>query len=241
MVLALGAFLLSLPLQDPDRSGEPALRELFQAMGSVRSVHIAISRSRIEGGNTLPEDAVIWLDYAEPGVFRLLNNGSFGDGELWTSDGKRIMRDPLDGPTVETGKAAASFLAPGNPLQLSRGMPLVCALLDGEAGMNGLVSKNAAVTAVVAGGRTRFEFGVAGGGSAVVEARKDGSKWAVLATEFVNAQQPGGGAFRGRQGALRDTVVAWKSPARGGKGAFVVTVPPGTTEVPFSDRRGFGG
>lgn len=239
MVGALCAVALLNPPQEADRSGEAQLKEMVLSVGRARSVHIAVSRSRIEDGNTLPEEAVFWIDFVEPGRFRILNNGVFGDSELWVCDSKKLMRDRLEGDTVEVGDAPRSFLAAGSPLQVGQGLPLVCALLDGEAGYASLVAKAGPVKAASAGASTVFSFPVAGGGQAQVEALKQGSEWHVVSTEFVNEAQSGGGGFRGRQGTLRDMVVEW-GPLRE-KTPWVATPPPGTTAVPFGQGRRFGG
>lgn len=241
MLAALGAALLAIPIQDADRSGEAELREMVGAVGRASAVRIAISRRRVEEGITYPEDSSFWVDYVQPGVFKILNNGVFGDGELWVSDGKKIMRDRMEGNTVEIGDAPASFLAPRSPLQLAQGMPLVCALLDGEPGYGALVAKTGPVTSSREGSVVSFSFPVAGGGKARVVARKENGGWKVLATEFENEVQPGGGAFRGRTGLLRDTVVGWEQLAGKGRPVFLAVAPAGTTAVAFGTGRRFGG
>ncbi|MGE0000924.1 MAG: hypothetical protein AB7F50_09785 [Fimbriimonadaceae bacterium] len=241
MLAALGAALLGLSIQDADRSGEAELREMVSAVGRARAVRIAISRRRVEEGFAYPEDATFWVDYVQPGVFKILNNGVFGDGELWVSDGKKIMRDRMEESTVEIGDAPASFLAPGSPLQLSQGMPLACALLDGEPGYGTLVAKTGPVTVSREGSVVSFSFLVAGGGKALVEARKENGGWTLHATEFENEAQPGGGAFRGRTGILRDAVVGWEPFSGKGRPVFQAVAPAGTTAVAFGTGRRFSG
>lgn len=206
--------------EDPGRLAlEAALRESAKA----RPVFVRVSRSRAADTGPLPEEAVFDLDYSGPGVFRVYQMGVFGDGQLFVSDGRRMLRDPLEGDTVYLSPAPKSFASVQGPGSVRSGMPLVFALLEGEAALGTLLAKDGKVESRPEGKAARFSFPLEGGGTAavVVEAGR------LLRTELAGANQ---GGFRNRAGTLLDEVVAW-SRSRLPKSAYSATPPPGAQVV----------
>jgi len=81
----------------PDRSGEPALRQLLADMGKLRHVEISVDKTvRSSRSGLMQPDRNISIDYDSPTRFRIVETGSFGDSSMYVSDGKIFMADPLD-------------------------------------------------------------------------------------------------------------------------------------------------
>src|SRR5947209_1005892 len=85
------------PPHKPNRSGEPALRQLMATMSSLKGAKITdfISRRMRDEDALQPETTnTIWFQTTSR--FRILQSDVFGGGRLYVSDGKTLLVDTLD-------------------------------------------------------------------------------------------------------------------------------------------------
>jgi hypothetical protein len=220
-LLAL-AFVAS---QEPDLSGEPALRQMLAAFGSATDFRAALVRYELDGP-TDPgyEETFAVLDYRGSGVFRLHTTGSMGDGTVIVSDGKTWMTDSLSSFPVVLADAPEKF--DQSRFDPRRGMGLLSWLLHGEPAMAALVKPGGAIRAIDGGvefdapfGKTRIWGTVAGKSPRLTK------------VEIEPGPTPG------RFGPLpfvRDEYVRWETGPAFAKDTFSTKPPEG---VPIQDDR----
>src|SRR2546421_3803032 len=172
MLLIIATAILSMsqtpaqtPATQPDRSGEPALRQLLTDMGKLRRVEIIVNKSaRSNRSGIMQPDRIVTLDYDSPVRFRIMETGSFGDSNMYVSDGKVLMADPLDDTqkTVLT-RVGKTIYDSDKALALKGGnTSLLFYFLAGPDSFNNLVSTDSTIT--VAANTISFKSKDAGSG-----------------------------------------------------------------------------
>lgn len=218
----LSALALGLPQSGPDAE----FRALLRSMAQERGIAVRVSRARTTELGMLPEEMVVQLDYEGPGVFKIQTMGAFGDGQTIVSDGKRVLRDPLEGEFVYSSPSPKGLGLAQGLVSVRNGLPLAFALLDGESVFGSLLSADAKVESKPEGTATAFTFSLASGsrGTVVVEGGR------VVRTMLDNSAGGGQGGFRNRPGELVDEVVEWRR-AKFPRGHFELRPPAGTKVV----------
>lgn len=94
MPILAGAFAMAL-IQD--RSGEPALRALFEKFGSKNPIHALVVVYECDA-NLRPRDTVgvyeVWRKSERE--FRIEYAGQWGDAARWIANGKYLLFDPME-------------------------------------------------------------------------------------------------------------------------------------------------
>lgn len=154
--LCLGAMFFSClsAAQDTkaDRSAEPRLKQVFEAMGKLKSLQVRVDRfSRDESKNPWNSEGSIELAYSQGAKFRVLVTGGWGDQLNYLSDGKTFLTDPLDIPSGVTLKDAKPTIYENDATLALRGgasSPLYY-FLAGSKGFDELVSKDGEIVSLL--------------------------------------------------------------------------------------------
>ena len=128
----------------PDRSAEARLKQLFEAMGKVKSLQARIDRFSRESSKTgWSPDGPIELTYSQTSRFRVSTTGGWGDQADYLCDGKTFLFDPHDIASGIVLKDAKPTIYECDSALAQRGgasSPLYY-LLAGTKGLDELVAK----------------------------------------------------------------------------------------------------
>jgi hypothetical protein len=146
----------------PDRSGEPALRRVFEQHGALRNVEALIWKSnRDRGDQPLQADRTITLWYASPGKFRAAGSVYWGEASLYVSDGKTLYADALDDmqPGSLRNSHPTSIPLAHSDLSLRGGYGSVLYyLLEGPPAFEKMVDPVGSITAETTRGEEQIKF-----------------------------------------------------------------------------------
>jgi len=135
----------------PDRSGEPRLKQLFEAMGKVKSLQARIDRfSREDSKTGWNSDGAIDLSYSQAAKFRVSITGNWGDQVDYSSDGKTTLFDPHDIPSgivLKDSKGTIYECDAALALHGGASSPLYY-FLAGSKGFDELVAKEGEIVAL---------------------------------------------------------------------------------------------
>jgi hypothetical protein len=135
----------------PDRSAEPRLKQLFDAMGKLKSLQARIDRfSRDDPKTGWSPEGPIELAYSQTSKFRVSTTGGWGDQADYLSDGKTFLYDPHDIPSGIVLKDAKQTIYECDSALAQRGgasTPLYY-FLAGTKGFDELVAKEGEIVSL---------------------------------------------------------------------------------------------